>query len=123
MEHVERVRVSWADTDAGGRIHFTAALRYAEEAEAGLRRKLGLLSDWGEYPRRHVEADYHRVLRFEDELDVAIRAERVGNTSIAWSWTIARDGEVCVEGRHVVVHVDADGRPLRLPERVREALA
>jgi acyl-CoA thioester hydrolase len=123
VDHVERLRVSWADTDAGGRIHFTAALRYAEIAETGLRRRLGLLEDWGGYPRRRVEADYHRVLRFEDEVEVRIRPERLGRTSITWAWSIAHDGELCVEGRAVVVHVDADGRPAELPDGIREALA
>ena len=31
VEHVERTRVAWVDTDAGGRIHFTAAFRWAVE--------------------------------------------------------------------------------------------
>ena len=44
-EHTERMRVGWIDTDAGGRIHFTVAFRWAEAAETGLYRKLGLLSD------------------------------------------------------------------------------
>jgi YbgC/YbaW family acyl-CoA thioester hydrolase len=123
VEHVERLRGSWADTDAGGRIHFTAALRYAELAETGLRRRLGVLGDWGDYPRRRVEADYHRVLHFDDEVDVRIRVERLGRTSITWSWEITRAGEVCVDGRHVVVHVDDAGRSAQLPGRLREALA
>ena len=62
-EHSERMRVGWIDTDAGGRIHFTVAFRWAETAETGLYRKLGLLEEGrGDYPRRHVEADYLRVL-------------------------------------------------------------
>jgi acyl-CoA thioester hydrolase len=122
-EHVEPMRVAWADTDAGGRIHFTAALRYAEAAEHGLMRRLGLLSAWGTYPRRHVEADYRAALLFEDELDVRIRSERLGTTSIAWAWEIERAGEVCVAGRHTVVHVDGDGRPSPLPDAVRAGLA
>jgi acyl-CoA thioester hydrolase len=122
MEHVEPLRVAWSDTDAGGRIHFTAALRYAEIAENGLRRKLGLLADWGEYPRRHVEAEYRAVLAFEDEVAVHIRPERLGRTSITWSWEIERAGELCVTGRHTVVHVDSGGRPSPLPTEVREGL-
>jgi acyl-CoA thioester hydrolase len=122
-DHVERLRVAWSDTDAGGRIHFTAALRYAELAENGLRRKLGLLADWGDYPRRHVEADYLAVLAFEDEFDVHIRPQRLGETSITWSWEIERAGEICVSGRHTVVHVDHGGRPSPLPSSVREGLA
>jgi acyl-CoA thioester hydrolase len=123
VDHVERLRVAWSDTDAGGRIHFTAALRYAELAENALRRKRGLLDDWGDYPRRHVEADYLAVLAFEDVVDVHIRTERLGRTSITWSWEIARGGEVCVSGRHTVVHVDTHGRPSPLPTPLREGLA
>jgi len=123
VEHRERRRVAWIDTDAGGRIHFTAVFRYVEAAETGLRRELGLMGDWADYPRRRVEADYLSVLRFEDEVEVRIVPERVGGTSITWAWEIARDGEPCVEGRHTVVHVDAEGRPAELPRDVRERLA
>ena len=66
VEHVERIRVAWVDTDAGGRIHFSNAFRWAEQAETALRRELGILDGWGDYPRKHAEAEFHRVLRFED---------------------------------------------------------
>jgi acyl-CoA thioester hydrolase len=120
--HFERLRVAWVDTDAGGRIHFTAAFRYAEQAETALFRKLGLVDQLVDYPRRRVEADFRSVLRFEDEVSVEIRADRIGTTSITWAWEISRGGEVCVEGRHTVVHVGADGRPAPLPDEVRDRL-
>jgi acyl-CoA thioesterase FadM len=122
VEHVEQTRVAWVDTDAGGRIHFTAAFRWAEMAEVGLRRKLGLVEGWGDYPRRRVEAEFLKVLRFEDEIDVHIRVERLGTSSITWAFEIARDGEVCVRGTIVVVHVDVDGVPSPLTKRERAAL-
>ncbi len=121
-EHVERLRVTWADTDASSRIHFTAAFRFAEVAETGLRRRLGLLEDWADYPRRHAEAEYRAVLVFEDEVDVAIRPARLGRTSITWEWEIRRAGETCIVGRHTVVHVDEVGRSSPLPGSVRGAL-
>jgi acyl-CoA thioester hydrolase len=37
--HTEQLRVNWIDTDASGRIHYTAALRYFEVAEHGLMRE------------------------------------------------------------------------------------
>ena len=123
VEQVERTRVAWVDTDAGGRIHFTAAFRWAELAETALIRRLGLLNGWGDYPRRRVEADYRRVLRFEDEVEIRLRVEHVGTTSIGYAWEIAKDGTAYVEGRHTVVHVGPDGRPEPLPNRVREALS
>jgi acyl-CoA thioester hydrolase len=121
--HVERTRVAWVDTDAGGRIHFTAVFRWAEAAETALGRSLGMLDSWADYPRRAVEAEYLSVLRFEDEIEVELRPEHVGTTSITYGWEIRRDGELCIRGRHTVVHVDADGRPAPLPTELRRALS
>ena len=123
VEHVEWARVAWVDTDAGGRIHFTAAFRWAEMAEVGLRRKLGLIEGWGDYPRRRVEAEFQKVLRFEDEIEVRIRPERLGETSITWTFEITRDDEVCVRGALVVVRVDVDGVPAPLTKKERAALS
>ena len=123
VEHTERMRVAWVDTDAGGRIHFTNAFRWAEVAETGLMRRLGLLEDWGDYPRRHVEAEFLQVLRFEDEIEVVIRVERLGRTSITYAWTIAKGGDVHVTGRHTVVNVDVSGQTEPLSDRVRAALS
>jgi acyl-CoA thioester hydrolase len=123
VEQVEQARVAWVDTDAGGRIHFTAVFRWAELAETALIRRLGLLDEgWGDYPRRRVEAEYLQVLRFEDELEIRLRVENVGRTSVTYAWTITKGGELQVKGRHTVVHVDADGRPEPLPDGVRAAL-
>jgi acyl-CoA thioester hydrolase len=123
-EHTERVRVGWIDTDAGGRIHFTVVFRWAETAETGLYRKLGLLDERkGDYPRRHVEADYLRVLRFEDEVELTIRVEAVGRTSVRFAWEGMHDGEVAVRGTHTIVRVDEGGRPTPIDDRTRSLLA
>lgn len=121
--HTERTRVAWIDTDAGGRIHFTAVFRWAEAAETALLRSVGLLDEWADFPRRAVEAEYLAVLRFEDEIEIELRPEHVGTTSISYGWDIRRNGELCIRGRHTVVHVDAGGRPAPLPEALRRALS
>ena len=123
VEQVEQARVAWVDTDAGGRIHFTAAFRWAEEAETALMRRLGFLNgEWGDYPRRKVEAEYLNVLRFEDEIETRLRVDKVGRTSITYAWTITKGGEPHIKGRHTVVHVDADGHPAPLDDGIRAAL-
>ena len=116
-------RVAWVDTDAGGRIHFTAAFRWAEAAETALKRSLGLLEDWADYPRRAVECEYLAVLRFEDELEIEIVVETVGTSSVTYGWEIRRDGDACIRGRHTVVHVDTDDRPAPLSTEARRALS
>ena len=123
VEEVIRTRVAWVDTDAGGRIHFTSAFRWAEEAETELMRKVGVLGDrWGNFPRRKVEAEYLKVLRFDDEIGIRLRVEKVGRTSVTYVWTIAKDGEAHIKGRHTVVHVDAEGRPEPLADGLRAIL-
>ena len=123
IEQVDRTRVAWIDTDAGGRIHFTAVFRWVEAAETALMRGRGLTEGWGNYPRRHVEADYLKVLVFEDEVEVRLRVKRVGRTSITYAWEIAKDGESYVRGSHTVVHVDDEGRAAELPQAVRAAVS
>ncbi|HTS99108.1 MAG TPA: thioesterase family protein [Streptosporangiaceae bacterium] len=124
-QHRERMRVAWADTDASGWIHCTAAFRWAEVAEHALLRRLGLAPPGtvGGFPRRHVEATYHRPLRFGDEFDLVLTAERIGRTSVTYAWRAVRDGQACVEGRTVVVHVDRDATPVPLPRALRDLAA
>jgi YbgC/YbaW family acyl-CoA thioester hydrolase len=122
-EQHERIRVAWVDTDAGGRIHFTAVFRWAEATETSLYRRLGLLQrERSDFPRRHVEAEFRKALVFEDEVDVRLRVTRLGRTSITYGWEIAKDGEIAVEGRHTVVHVGRDGHPSPLSDEIRALL-
>ena len=115
--------VAWHDTDASGRIHFTAAFRWAEVAEAGLFCAAGIdPATLIDFPRRHVEAEYLRPLRFGDELDVAIGTEAIGRTSITLGWDAASIDGRAVRGRHTIVHVDASGRPIPVEEAMRRAL-
>lgn len=122
-EHVVPLRVAWVETDAGGRIHFSNVFRWAELAETGLIRDAVSLDEWRDFPRKHVHAEFLKVLRFDDEIDVKVRVERLGRTSITYAWTISKDGEPYVVGGHTVVHVDDEGRPAPLPDRVRAALS
>jgi acyl-CoA thioester hydrolase len=51
-------------------------------------------------------ATFRAPARFDDELDVELRIDRLGTTSMAMATEIRRDGEVLVEGRMVHVFVD-----------------
>ncbi len=126
-EHTERMRVQWIDTDASGRIHYTAALRYFEVAEHELMRRLfsdaGVTRDFS-LPRVHVEADYEALLTYPEEFDCTVRVVALGRSSVTFGYDIVRlDGVRAIRGRIVAVKVGADGRPTPLPERFRERLA
>jgi YbgC/YbaW family acyl-CoA thioester hydrolase len=123
VEESARFRVGWIDTDAGGRIHFTSVFRWVEVVETELLRRLELLQQVADLPRRKVEAEFTLPLVFDDEVDVTLRIERVGRTSITFTWDVLRRGALAIRGSHVVVHVDETGRPAPVDERVRAAAA
>lgn len=117
-----RGRVAWVDTDAGGRIHHTAAFRWAEIVEHSLFRRIRPGFEAAVFPRRSVEATYHSALVFDDEFEVLLWVDCVGRTSVTFVWEVRSGGVLCVEGRHTAVHVDAAGKPAPLPAWLRKGL-
>jgi YbgC/YbaW family acyl-CoA thioester hydrolase len=120
-----RVRVAFPDTDASGRIHFTAMLRYFEAAEIEFLRSLGYsYRDAPEigFPRVRVECEYRSAVGFDDELDVTVAVKRVGTSSYTLEFAALKDGAVAANGSIVVVCVGRPGRAQALPQRLKDAL-
>jgi acyl-CoA thioester hydrolase len=127
IDHVERMRVNWVDTDASGLIHYTAALRYFEVVEHALMRKLFAAGvPPGEpflLPRVHVEADYRAGLRYPEEFECRARVLALGRSSVTYAYEVRRlDGVVCIEGRIVAAACDVSGRSIPLPAGLRAGL-
>ncbi len=125
ITHTEHARVQFIDTDASGRIQYTAAFRHFEAAEHALARRLfdGKLPqdlEIGGFPRVHVEADLKALLTENDAIECTARVVAVGRTSVTYSFETTRaDGRMCLTGRIVAVAVGAAGRPMPLPETLR----
>jgi acyl-CoA thioester hydrolase len=113
------------DTDAAGIWHHSTAVRWTEEAEAELHRRLGIISEtFGVTPRVHLEYDFMLPLSFDDEVEVRLSVTKVGDSSLEYEITVDRDGERAVNGRMVAVLIDRVTRRRRTwPEHLRAALA
>ena len=127
VTHIERLRVRWIDTDASGRIHYTAAFRYFEVAEWEFFRHSGLplrgqKEEFG-FPRVEVKATFHFPLYADDEIAVHICPERIGNTSITFDLKVFKEELCCISGKVSSVFIGKDGKPIPIPRRIREALA
>jgi YbgC/YbaW family acyl-CoA thioester hydrolase len=97
-----RRRVQFYETDAAGIVHFTSFFRYMEEAEHALWREAGLSihpgnSDIG-WPRVATACEFHRALKFEQELDVTIRVTDITKRTISYACEMTRDGERVATG-------------------------
>jgi acyl-CoA thioester hydrolase len=128
-----RLRVRWVDTDGSGIIHFSAVFRFAEAAEIEFFRAVGapfrhVMEDLGYMiPRVHVEADFRRPLRFDDEVEILVVPGRVGRSSIALEHRLigpsGNGAEPHVVVRNVAALTDrAIGRAVPWPDDLRAAL-
>ncbi len=117
-------RVEWMDTDAAGIWHWTTAMRFAEAAEAELHTALGIEDrTFGLTPRLAVAAEFRASLRFNDLVRIEFGVERVGRTSVAYAFTLARDGVLAAEGSLTACLVDREGGRARpWPDDLRAAL-
>ena len=102
-------RVMFHETDSAGIVHFSNYFRYMEEAEHGLWRAIGLSIARAElgvgFPRVAASFEYHRPLRFEDEVDIQVRIVSISNRSMKYSCTITRNGESIATGSATIVCV------------------
>lgn len=120
---VIRRRIEWADTDASGKYHNTVAFKLAEQAETRLLEALGLVEDiYGRLPRVHLSVDLSEPLRFPDAVDVELRVEEVGTSSLTYAFEIRRDGRGVASGSIVAVLLGADGERRSWPESQRRLL-
>lgn len=120
-------RVQFAETDVAGIVHFSWYFRFMEEAEHALWRAAGLsvVADDLHWPRVAAFCEYRQPLRFEDEIDVKVRAG-FGRRRIQYGFEITRAGILAAVGTMTSVcsRADATGtfRTLAIPAEILEGL-
>jgi acyl-CoA thioester hydrolase len=96
--------VEFNDTDMAGIAHFTAFFRWMEEAETAYLRSLGMnvLGEWHgkkmSLPRVAASCDYFKPVRFGDEVIVQVTVEKLGRTSLTYSFDFFRGDEAIARG-------------------------
>ena len=78
-------RVGFSDTDAQGVVYYGRYMPYFDRARVEYLRHLGLLGmplDGREFVMRANRVEYHAPARFDDRLEVFVRTERIGTSSL-----------------------------------------
>jgi acyl-CoA thioester hydrolase len=125
--HAIPVRVYWEDTDAGGLVYHASYLRFLERGRTEMLRTLGvaqstLLAEGGvAFVVRRMAIEFRRPARLDDLLLVETAAARVGGASLLLDQAIRRDGDLLIEAEVTCACLRA-GRPVRLPQALRDAL-
>lgn len=124
-------RVEFSDTDMAGIMHYSNFFKFMETAEHAFFRSLGFsICDPQRqprigWPRVHASCDYHKPLRFEDEVEIHLLVAEKRSKAITYQIRFRRLGaqpEEVARGRLTVVCVghDATGtmRATNIPDEI-----
>lgn len=114
--HVLRVHARFGDCDPAGIVYFPKFFDFFHQAmetwfcaigapydDVIVGRQIG-------FPAVHTEADFRAPTRFGEAIDVQLRVEKLGNTSIRFGYRVHAPGETQprVTGATVCVVMDLD---------------
>ncbi|CAN5819310.1 thioesterase family protein [soil metagenome] len=124
------VRVRYAETDKMGVVYYANYFVWFEVARTDLLRSLGWsyrdMEQAGvALPVIEAECRYHRGARYDDELDVRAEGRLLSAVRMEFMYEVVRrdDAVPAASGRTVHAAIGSDGRPCRLPERIRQVFA
>lgn len=124
-----RLRVRWVEVDAQQVVFNGHYLTYLDVAISEYWRHVGLPYPdafeqvGGDIFVRRNTLEYHAPARLDDALDIGVRCERIGTSSITMCWAAWCNGRLLVTGEVVYVHVDAArGQSAPVPEALRRQL-
>lgn len=124
-----RVRVRYAETDRMGVVYHANYLIWFEVGRTEWLRDTGW--SYGEMERDGVSlpvieahCEYRQPARYDDHIEIRTRATLLSPVRVRFDYELVRneEGPPVALGHTVHAGVDADGRPCRLPERVRALL-
>lgn len=124
---VSTVRVRYAETDKMGVVYYANYFVWFEVARAELLRSLGwsyreMETAGVSLPVIEAHCDYHRPARYDDELDVKTEGRMLSPVRMQFTYEVVRreDAALAASGTTLHAAIGANGRPCRLPQRIRD---
>ena len=126
---VHRLRVRWAEVDMQKIVFNAHYLMYLDTAMTDYWRALALpyeesmLALGGELYVKKASVEYHGSARFDDWLAVALKCERIGNSSMVFTGAIFRGDELLITCELVYVFADPASQTARpVPPSLRRLI-
>jgi acyl-CoA thioester hydrolase len=122
-----QTRVGFSDTDAQGVVYYGRYMPYFDLARVEYHRHLDMLrtepQDW-QFVMRAMTVEYHAPARFDDPIEVDVRVQRIGRSSVTYEFAAYLAGqELAVTATQTLVLVDlAQRRPCPVPDWWREKI-
>jgi acyl-CoA thioester hydrolase len=124
-------RVGFSETDAQGVVYYGRYMPYFDLARTEYHRHLGRVDLGGcEFAMRASNVEYHAPARFDDLLEVFVRVERIGRTSVTYdhaAYRVDDDGGgdlLMVTAKQTLVLIDLEERrAVEVPTAFRDRIA
>ena len=124
------VRVRYAETDKMGIVYYANYLVWFEIGRTDWLRGTGwtyraMEEDGIQLPVIEAHCEYRQGARYDDEVEIRTRAQKLSPVRIQFDYEAVRraDGAVLATGHTVHATIDRQGRPRRMPDRVRDLFA
>ena len=125
FKYAAYTRVAFSDTDAQGVVYYGRYSPYFDLARTEYHRHLGAIENRGQFAMRASHVEYHAPARFDDLLEIFVRAARIGRTSATFECAAYRmeDDELMVTATQTLVLVDLEARrPAEIPDEYRSLI-
>ena len=124
-DFVHRERARFRDVDAMGHVNNAVYLTYVEEGRAAWMLNLGLAAGH-DFPIiiARAEIDFRSPIRFNEEIEIGVRAGRFGTKSFDLEYELRAGGRIVAEAKTTCVAYDYErGETVTIPDDWREVLA
>ena len=121
-------KVYYEDTDAAGIVYYANYLKFLERARSEAIYSMGLtnkklLNDHGTIIIvKSCKIDYKKPAKFEDLLEIISKIKTISKSSFTMDQMIKRKEEIISESEVVLVTVNAEGKPIRMPDVLNKFL-
>ncbi len=125
-QSTSHVRVRYSETDQMGVVYYANYMIWFEVARTDLLRSSGwsyreMESEGFALPVIEAHCDYRQSAKYDDEIEIRTSGTWLSPVRVRFDYQVVRTRDACVLAGGHTVHaaLDSEGRPRRLPERVR----
>ena len=121
-EFKHKIKVYYEDTDSGGVVYYANYLKFFERARsealysAGLSNKKLLIDHGTLLIVKSCKIDYLKPAKLEDVLNIFSNIKSKSKSSFIMQQIIKKDNQVITQAEVILVAVNKNGKPIKIPE-------
>ena len=122
-------RIYYEDTDAGGVVYYANYLKFLERARSeaiyslGLSNKELLDKEGIIIIVKSCNIEYKKPAKFEDEIQIISKINEVKNSSFKMYQIIKKNITIISEADVLLVTVNKEGKPVRIPNLLKKLIS